>query len=319
MRKKKGNTHVDVKGIVSKTLSQILTNKSLKSASSLATEYILHKKKGTSINSFAATSTSIAQLALVCKEAAGKRKSAAYELFYKLWYETFEEMVTRLSKEILSALRANYDTTIIQKIIDALIDFEGPILAQGSLEKILQCSADPKKVQKARLGLKASETLLKGSALTVPEQQTIERINRKYKDILDNVREVSMDTMKLTALYRIKNAIPEAESISIAEYVSNFPKIEKEAIERQQWHRAWHTELCKIIFNQGQGRPSQIFFNAIQIIIYRLLADESKPKTVQRHKAWCVRLTTSIIREAYTHLSVPMLTPKKVEKLVHGG
>ena len=307
MRKKKTINREDVKGVVSKIVSQILTNKSLKLAPDLATEYIRHKKEGTPINSFVAKSSSIPQLA----------QSAAFAFLYKLWQETFKEMVARLSKNTSSALCLNYDTTIIQKIIDALIDFEVPIETQKSLEKILQCSADPKKVQEARLKLKATKTLLKGIGLSAPERQNIEEIYRKYKDILGKVRKIPMDIMKLTALYQAKNVIPETESISIAEYVSNFPKIEKAAIERQEWHRAWHSVLSKIIVNQGQGKPSQIFFNAIQIIIYRLLADESKPKTIRRHKAWCKRLTTNIINEAYKDLPAPMLTPNKLEKMMY--
>lgn len=319
MEKKKTIKYEDEKDIISKLVSEILTAKFPKTPSELATQYIQHKKEGTPAQFLVAKSSSIAQLALGCKKAAGKRKSAAYEFFYKLWLETFEKMVSRLSKETLSMLRKNYDTPTLQKIISALIDFEGPIEAQKTLEKILQRTAEPKQVQKARLELKASETLLESNALTVPEQKTIERINRKYKDILGNVREVSVDTMKLTALYQIKNAIPETKSISIAEYVSNFPKIEKDAIERQQWHSSWHSELGRIIFNQGQGRPSRVYFNAIQMILYSLLAHESKPKTIRRYKAWCVRLTANIINEAYKHLSLPLLTLKKVEKVVHGG
>jgi len=323
MRTKKTNNHEDVKDIVSKTVSQILINKSSKSVPCLATEYIRHKKDGTPLNSFVAKSSSIAQLAFGCKKAAGKRKSVAYEFLYDLWHETFKEMVARLSKNTLSALHANYDTDLVQRIIDALIDFESPIEARKSLDKILQHSADPQEVQNVRLNLKHSKELLKGPALSLPEQQVIKNINRRYKDILGNVREVSMDVMKLTALYQAKNVIPESESVSIAEYVSHFPKIEKEiekeTIERQKWHHLWHSELDKIIFKQGQGRPPHIFFNAIQIILYRLLADESKPKTIRRHKAWCVKLTSIIINEAYKHLSVPLLTPKKVEKMVHGS
>lgn len=224
------------------------------------------------------------------------------ELRKSLIYEPVKRRSKKFSPQTAKLLKENYPVTVIKRSIQALDDFS--IAIDFSLNKKSRTNRLPKFFKKIYSEqVEACNTLLSTAFLTLTEKNTIELIKRTAELGLKEIKEIKLDPVKEFELewglaYAMNPLSPD-----------NNPT---------KYYEEWNKAISKLILRKEKGRPKDIFFKTLQIVIYTFLT-ESKPKKVKSYKQWAQKLTASIINEFYKDKGLPNLAPKDIDNALHSS
>jgi len=228
----------------------------------------------------------------------------------------FKFHAARLSKGTSKQLVSNYNTPTIKAILEAIIDFELPvcfsIMANGTMSKLItDANAKNKKNQKVLSN--ACNILLGGAPLSDHERETIRAIRHR----LQSTTYIEMSPLKEVELYKCLyplSPLPTPENkAGLMEWLRILPKERKVDIESLFY-------MLQFNYRRKRGCPRDIFFVALQQVIYTLLALENRPEKVKEHgsKKWAQQLSKKIITESYKGLNfLPKLTEKDINNAIH--
>ena len=206
--------------------------------------------------------------------------------------ESIEGTFKELSPETQRTLNENYSKQTIDNIVETIINFAMPLLIA---DKSISLSKD---MNKFSLSLRktisenknAIDSLLKSFFLDESLKDSL-RTQKEKLEIINNVFEQKemdeMDEGELSSLYDVLLD----PSGGLGYFLLNYG-------EDEDWYKKYIVRCLFLVVKQRKGRPSKIFWKALQIIIYKCLTD-NEPKTVSSYIEWAKGLTSTIINESY--------------------
>ena len=210
-----------------------------------------------------------------------------------------KKMLKKLSSLTAKDLHDNYSDAATTSVMDAIIDFQVFVDLSAEVNDLLWRLTDARKEipKDARSVIKATEVILKKGALTEEERRLIEGINKRKESILENLPEELIDPVCVVLLCR--------------RALRDMP------YESEDLYEDYMSILASTAFPRPQGRHKDIFFKALQVIIYELLT-KNGPKNRKRYIEWSKDLTARIINECYAGKGLWKLSKKDVDNsLLH--
>lgn len=220
--------------------------------------------------------------------------------FWKEWQWFFEEMKGRIARKTMQNLEKKYAREAVERVIEALVDFEVFLRRNSDCVKVVddksrEAFAYFKK--KHTNVINATEFLIKGAGLSATEKELVLGIQSRHKDHLkrlSQIKKITLDPIKADLLNRA--ATPTLVTHSTPE----------------AWIEEFYLQCHKgTIFIKPAGRPKKIVFNALVIVIFRLL--ENKDTQVK----WRYALTADIINQCFHLSDKEELTAKKIDNILH--
>lgn len=209
-----------------------------------------------------------------------------------------EAMKVKIGSDIMKELEKNYDKKTIHRIQETLIDFENFLSgARNALSSEMTKEAVSYRRNKSRRAIKSADILLKEGELSASEKETIEGIKSKFQDhleLLTQVKEVTVDPIKETLLYYGASGSLLGSKFMPEEWAGEY---------LYQYHR-------NFIFKKPQGKPKKIVFNALVIVIFKLL------KRRDKQIKWLYGLTADIINQCSKDIG-KKLTVKDIDNALH--
>lgn len=214
----------------------------------------------------------------------GLPREIKYDINDKLDKSVLKNAYDRLSKKTREKLKSNYNRATIAEILEALMNFEAAILiadkSQELYKEMKKCSLSFRK--KAVKDITNIDSLLENESIAKSTKDILLLEKKKLEIVRDKFKTVKTDEAGVTKLYDMfldpMGRLHYLISYDIKEYV----------------------KTCFFtILEQKQGAPSKTYFKALQIIIYKLLAEDDKPLTVTHYIQWAKGLAATIINEFY--------------------
>jgi hypothetical protein len=215
-----------------------------------------------------------------------------------------EEVLKQLPQASSKQLLDNYTQDFVKSIIDAINDFARFVyLFSGADELLSRITDDGKTLSKQRsLVVRAAEVILKNATLDEESRRLIERLKAQHVRNPIDFQIEKIDPICISLLY--KGALEGPQN----------PCNEDDYAE---WFEEYVSLVAAMGFTRPQGQQQDIFFKAIQIIIYKLLT-ETPPAKHKRYAEWAKGLTARIINESYSGKGLRKLSAKDVDNsLIH--
>jgi hypothetical protein len=227
-----------------------------------------------------------------------KKKSEAESYFKGIFIQyvdkAFTGMEARINEKTLNELKKNYDTRTINKILEALLDFE-PFIKGDGVMKIVNFKTkefSENSIKECKNAIGAANYLLK-TTLSDSQKKAVEQIKedkefyisieKRCKVIVDPVKE---HLLNMAATPAILNPEPE------------------------KWKKEFYKQHIEgAVFVKPNGKPKKIFRNALVSIIHELL------KQKDRQKKWVDDLTAEIVNQCFSL----NLTVKDIDNILHGS
>jgi hypothetical protein len=297
------------KEAVKKEMERIIQTKQINTPRELAECYLKYKTNKTSeLPVIMSISTALEKFydifsALPVTKANDDLNRELEEIKISLIDTPLKQGFKKFSKQTANLLKTNYSPSVIKIILQALADFS--IAIDFSMKKPKgnrNCLALSSK-QLYTKQAKACDDLLLFSFLTLTETEknTIETIKKRTEGYLKEIKKVSIDPVKEF----------ELQMSSSMGLLSPYDPVE--------WSKAFRIVLhSNLIVKKQKGRPKDIFFKALQIVIYKYLVLD-RPRNVSRYKEWAKKLTASIINEFYKDKGLPNLTTKDIDNALHSS
>lgn len=222
-------------------------------------------------------------------------KKELTEFLPRFWESRLEEMRVKIGKKTLAKLEKNYDTKTINKILEVLIDFEPFVMSSGVVNVL---DDDVKKAylnfkKKHKNVINTTEFLLKKAGLSDSEKEVVRGIQLRHKNHLERlsqVKQITVDPIKEALLK--KGSTPTLLTHS----------------DPEGWIKEFFLQCHKnTVFKKPAGRPKKIIFNALVIVICRLLKNDSKLIK------WLYATTVEIISQVFG----VNLTIKDIDNSLH--
>ncbi|MEW6714946.1 MAG: hypothetical protein AB1306_07655, partial [Nitrospirota bacterium] len=218
------------------------------------------------------------------------------------WEEKLIEKFETLSKETKKKLLKNYNGSIGKDVMTAILDFEGVISCEFSKKKhFLMKDSDPKTKYKKIIA--ACSTIINNVSLNTLQIKMLESIKRGHEEMLSQ-RQNSVLTPLMEA---------QLNALSASSFCNGTKSFNERIVDLHNFSDAFYSEINNFVFKLPKGRPQKLFFKTLQIVIYKILI-EGKHK-----KNWTMKLTASIIYEAYKDLNLPKLTAKDIDNSLHSS
>jgi hypothetical protein len=219
--------------------------------------------------------------------------------------EKLKKYFHRLSLETQKTLRENYEAATIELIIRAIIDFEIPVVSaapakklfNGVIEAMKEANRERKEI------IKACKCLLAKVFLTQAETEVLGGLRNRFETpneqvYLDPIKEVELANINFDNLIKTNPATSP--------------------LFQQKWFLDWLSEMLKFEFKRPRGASKNIYFKALQVVIYKLLTIEP-PKKIKRYLRWAETLTANIINECYKGKGLSKLTAKDINNALHSS
>ena len=238
-----------------------------------------------------------------CKlKASDTNKKIIRKNFQEFIATSIKEVSDKISKDTLKDIKENYDKKTVNKILEALLDFE-PFL-KGSPVSVV--SPELKRfylshMKTQRNIINAIEFLLKSANLSDSEKKMLQRIKTRHQDSLkqsSQVKKVVIDPVK-EALLNV-----EARAANGTLLTGLNPSGTMDFIMQ--------CNFPKTIFIKPTGRPKKkIFLNALVIVIYSLLKNDNT------QVKWRYCLTANIINQYFGLTGKEALNSKGIDNALH--
>ncbi len=284
-----------LKDAVNKSINDITKGKSFKRPTELANSYL--EKLGACPKHLRTVSNMEEAYKNLIKVSAKlnpqEAKSIRCEL-KRVKKEIFDGMRGRIHKDTLQAIEKDYSKQTLDKILEALIDFE--IFLNGGHVKVI--NDDMKKAilyfkKKHQNVIKSTVTLLKEAGLSDSERKVMQEIKSRHQDHLKQLlqlKEIILTPVQETLLNLNATAGPLLRFNSA------------------EWTREYLEQFGKsFIVKKPEGKPRKSVLNTLVIVIYRLLEKEGK------QIKWLHSTTAKIINQCLRFNDTDALTPKRVE------
>jgi len=231
---------------------------------------------------------------------------------------SLKSCVDQLSKKTRKQLEDNYDFSTTKKVLESIVDFETPIIfsimAKDIVNKFIKIANDWRKKEKTDF-IKACH-ILACVPLSNYEREIIQAIKHRLK----SPTYIEMTPLKEMEMYKCLFPLtpfpspktPEETLPSLFDWFSMRPqKLDPESL----------VYVLQFNYKRKRGCPRDIFFVALQMVIYTLLALENQPKKIKEHgcKKWAQKLSFRIIKESYKRWIkyLPKLTEKSINNAIY--
>ena len=193
----------------------------------------------------------------------------------KIVAEKYNEYINkRLSQETLKAIKDNYNTEVLYKIIPLLIDaslYINPKKLNSEASKAFQ-----KRLKEA---IKGCDTLLLNGLLSDRQRQDIEAIKRLHEAGLNSIKHIKVDSIR-------EAIISNAETTSLLN------------CDPELWTSAYNSIMQRTIIERKKGRPENIALKKCIKKIYKLLTKD-RPTRQDTYKEFAKQLTANILNEVF--------------------
>ena len=200
-----------------------------------------------------------------------------------------KEMKARLSDDILKTLK-NYSQEHFNKLVDTLIDFEEAVALSKSTSVIFGVVQQIHR--RCKLAIKGADLLLTSGYLSDGDIKNIRAL-----------RSVHAEMLPIDGIYLSTDQVVKLKKT----FLANTRGLE---YAYENWADAWILSVLRHQYFMERGRPQDMIFKALQIVIYETL----KGKAQQRKK-----LAANIINKAYQRFSMKQLTAKHIDNALHSS
>lgn len=208
--------------------------------------------------------------------------------FKKVWDKIERE---NISEDALKELEKDYDKKTVNRVLDALTDFEF-FIRTDKLVNVVDYESKKREKKECEGIIKAMEYLLKSPLVLDSGKKVLQKFQleaRYYLELLQGFKKVTVTPVKEFLL--MLEATPTYLTTPDPE------KYIEEAFER----------LNKdIIYVRPNGRPKHIFKKALIVVIYELLSRDDK----QVKEVYC--LTAKVVKQL-----IPEVNEKQVDNALH--
>lgn len=216
-----------------------------------------------------------------------ERKYNINDKFDKL---AIKNIYKRLSRKTKDELKMNYNNLIIKEILEALSNFESPILISYNVSKLSNEMKKDSLHKIKELGkTKRHIDLLMKNELIANIEPIKESLIILRKEIEKNLKKFKTMKTNGVGLAKLYGMLLDPMSTSY------FLLYDTET---------YFKEIPFLIPEQQKGRPKKIFLKALQIIIYSLLTSKP-PKAKKRYNQWAKELTATIINDFFDRWRSP--------------
>lgn len=218
----------------------------------------------------------------------GLPREIKYDLRDKIGRDTYKSILenayNRLSKTTQDEIKRNYDQATIKEILESLLNFESAILIS---EKVPILAKEIKEwwldINQASRDI---DSLLKNKIIAESLKNTLRTQKEDLENFLNMSKKVKLNPIQLTKLY---------DMLLDPMGLSYFFRYDFDIILNG---------ILFLIPQQQKGRPSIVFFKALQIIIHKLLTIKP-PLKITRHVVWAKKLTAIIINDFFARWRDP--------------
>lgn len=226
-----------------------------------------------------------------------------FDQLIKEFKKGYRQAINSIKMRMPVALRSEDDV-----IYEALADFE---VMLNDLEKaenmIAKCSTDKNYFQIIEREYKERTKAIE-QALTIEHPEPVIQYYKRRQQVLESVyKEMKGQRKRITLDDCQKLMIYNACKPRYGTILTGAPKHEPEI-----WPLAFLFRITTLIPEKKVGRPTQMFYKALQIAIYTILSESIAPKRAQSKAA-------KIINTFFNGKRYKQLTPKDIENAVHSS
>lgn len=216
----------------------------------------------------------------------------------RLRHNLITSVKNRLSKKTLQTLRKNYNQKTIATIFESIGSFDQVLLKKSDVDKMLSKQFSTRQTKsKYKRAIHLCDALLKaGIFLSDNEIAVLSKIQQRASQCYKGLKEAEIDPVKASMFYENQT------TGSLGSPCNPF-----------EWTPAYLEACLSIVPKKPKGRPKDIFFKALQIVVYKILT-AGEPKKVTRFIGWAKKLTADIINECYPNL--PKLTAVDIDNSI---
>ncbi len=201
-----------------------------------------------------------------------------------------KEMIIRLSDKTRSAVKG-YKRVLINRLMDALIDFEEAVVLSKTVNTMFKTIAQIQR--RCKLAVQGADLLLKNGYLNAEHRNLTQELRDFHEKMLPKEEEIFLDTDQIVML--IKTYSVNTRGLKYA---------------FENWENAWFRSVLRYQYSMEIGRPKDVIFKAIQIVIFNILQGKAQVKK---------ELAADIIKEAYHRLNIKPLTSKDIDNALHSS